>query len=262
MSYHNAPKIRNNKKRDLIITASVIVVLFFIEYISPNVFSNVTFFVAKPFWKSKDYLAQVISKNELFHFKSTLIEQNNNLQKENDSLKDKVLLSDMLISENSNLKALLGAGKAKAGIGAPVVLTPFQSPYDLLIVSTPKDSNIISGYKVVSGNTALGIVVDTVGTNTKIQLYSSGGVETGGRLTKNGTSVVLTGKGGGNFSVFVPRDLDIIAGDIVEIPGDPVRALARVASVESTETDSFKMVKLISPVNIFSLSWVSILYEN
>jgi hypothetical protein len=62
--------------------------------------------------------------------------------------------------------------------------------------------------------------------------------------------------------VRVPRDLPVAVGDVVTLGSDSLSALAYVGHIEEAETNSFKLVRLATPLNIFGLRWVEIIHDS
>ncbi len=262
MSYRLQTKPRGNTKRALQIVLGVSVFVFTIYAISPSLFSGLTRTVGAPIARSKNYVGQAISQSKIFSTKTALVDENIRLRKQNDELEEKLINFTLLSSQNDEFKRLLSVRAKRSSVGAVVVLHPSQSPFDVFDLELPSGNSVHVGNSIIAGNIALGTIVETRDSYAKAQLYSSSGVETEGRLVKNGTPLILTGKGGGNFTVSSPRDLDISVDDIVSLGKNPDLALAKVGSVEEAETDSFKKVRLSVPVNIFSLRYIQVLNEN
>jgi cell shape-determining protein MreC len=262
MSYHLQPKPHGNTKRSLKIVLAVAMLIFGLYAVFPAFFSGTTRTIGAPVAKSKNYIAQTLSQSKLLSSKASLVDENIRLRKQNDALEEKLVSFSLLSSQNDEFKKLLQVRMQPSGVGAVVVLHPSQSPYDVFDLELSVSSGVLVGNPLIAGNIALGTIVESRGSYAKAKLYSSPGTETEGRIVKNGTPIILTGKGGGNFVFSAPRDLDIEAGDIVSLGSNPDFALAKVGSVEEAETDSFKKVRLSFPISIFTLRFVEVLNEN
>ncbi len=193
------------------------------------------------------------------HIKSNqkLQDENMNLQYSLSQLSTIVNERDVLLRENTLLKNLIG-GEGGSEV-ARVVSSPSQSVYDIIIVALKSDSQVRVGDTAWSeGNVILGTVTERTGNIARVELFSSVGKEITVRLEKDGTELLLSGRGGGNFFVATPRALPISENDLVVLPLLTSNILARVRTVEEGRIDSFKSVYLTYPVNVFSLSWVRI----
>ena len=215
--------------------------------------------IAKPVWKARDLFVQSILQNDFFHTKSNLIKEKNDLQTQNQNLISKLIELEILRADNEAFRLILGRTSDRRGVALPVIAHPTQTPYDVIVVDINDDQDVSIGEEAVMGNISLGKVSEIGMGYAKINLYSSPNTKTIGVLVSSGTSLELRGKGGGNFSVRVPRDTAITAGELVVLPSDPALGLARVSDIEESEKDSFKLIRLISPVNIFSLRWVEVI---
>jgi len=233
--------------------------IFSMDFFFPQVWADVTIQIAKPFWRGREWLGGVIFENTFFESKNKIAEENTELRKENEDLRERMNEIDILRADNQAFRETFGIPSGPSAKAYAVLVHPSQTPYDILVLDAQQGTKPSLGTRVVSGLTALGTTVEAGESFIKIDLYSSNARETDGRLLPSGTPLLLVGKGGGNFSVRVPRDMGIGIGDLVVLPGDPAYALARVGSVEESEKDSFKYIRLISPKNIFTLRWVEIL---
>lgn len=262
MSYPLQPKKpkRSFSLKALYGAISIVAIVLIVEFFTPSVFPTVTIAIAKPFWQSKDFLAQAIFGNQFFEDKHKLVEENNTLRAENELLRQQLLSYEVFKSENNEFRKLFSRGEKNERVALTVVAHPAQSPYDIFITDN-RSQNIKKDNLVVYGSVALGTVNEVLSKNIKMDLFSSPGRETEARLLKDGTPLVLKGKGMGNFFVVVPRGLDIVAHDLVALPHDESFIVARVGAIEETPTDSFKKVFLTVPINIFSLRFVEVIHE-
>jgi hypothetical protein len=73
---------------------------------------------------------------------------------------------------------------------------------------------------------------------------------------------VLTGLGGGSFSVSLPRSVAVDIGDAVRIPHSETLTVGTVVFVRGEATDSTQTVYIASPVALQSLDFVSIIPQN
>src|SRR5690606_6445276 len=130
------------------------------------------------------------------------IEENLELKKENDMLRIRSLERDALQFE---LDAIKRFTFSEGEIGR-VLSSPSQSFYDSIVIELSPDSSVQEGDRVFAPPAiALGEVSMRTGSLAQVTLFSSPARETPARLLKDGTELLLQGRGGGNFSVAVPR---------------------------------------------------------
>lgn len=263
MSFHLQPKPRKNIsfRRARIIVGLILVLVIFMEIIFPNTWSNLTVVIAKPFWKSREAVANVFLGSNFLATRSSLQKENQLLRDENEKLRERMNEIDILKADNTIFRNTLSLTKSIRTSAYSIIVHPSQTPYDVLILEPKEGVTPQAGSRVVLGNVALGTVVQSDSLFLKVDMYSSHGRETEGRLLPSGEPLILTGKGAGNFTVKVPRDMGAQIGQLVVLPGDTAFALARIASIEESEKDSFKQLRLISPKNIFSLRFVEIIEQ-
>lgn len=263
MSFHLQPKPRKNIsfQRARIIVGSIAVFIIVTEMVFPNMWSNFTVVIAKPFWKSREVVANVFLGSNFLATRSSLQRENQSLKDENEKLRERMNELDILKADNTAFRDTLGLAKTIKTGTYSIMVHPSQTPYDVLILEPRQGTTPQVGSRAVLGNVALGTVVQSDNLFLKVDMYSSKGRETEGRLLPGGEPLILVGKGSGNFAVKVPRDMAVEIGQLVVLPGDPAFALARIASIEESEKDSFKQLRLISPKNIFSLRFVEIIEQ-
>jgi len=224
----------------------------------PGVLFSILSPIAKPFWGIRELTASTLSKQSLFlKTKKTLIDENINLQQQLLEANIKTIRYDLVYSENQVLRGIFGTTSEKRILGK-IIARPFESPYDIIILDTGENVTKVGDRVLGPNSTALGEIIEISGNIAKVSLYSNPNNESHTEILRTGAALDLVGRGGGNFSVTVPRDFNVVLGDIVTIPAFRSNIVARVGSIDETDADSFKKVLLSSPVNIFELSWVSI----
>jgi hypothetical protein len=78
-------------------------------------------------------------------------------------------------------------------------------------------------------------------------------------LGSSSISVEAIGIGGGNFNIFLPREVEVKENDVIVIPSITSNIFGIVEKVNFKETDSFQTVLFKSPVNISELSFVEVI---
>ena len=145
--------------------------------------------------------------------------------------------------------------RTKSGLIVATVLTyPPQTPYDIIIIDIgSNDSVVIGGEVSMSEGPLLGLVSEVFSRRAKVKLFSASGEETSAILERNDMPITLEGRGGGNFRISLPRDMEIEKGDRILSADISARLMAIVEDVTVQPTDAFKEVLAKSPTNIFAL---------
>ena len=218
-------------------------------------------FVGRPIWKAENFISQGFSNIDyLFKTKASISTENHNLIEEISSLRTTMTDYQILKSDNDQLKEMLGRLPEKNNFVLGNILTkPNHSPYDTVIIDVGSDNGIKVGDSVYANETIpIGIVDKTYNQTSLITLYTNPGQKTEGFIDGTNASVELIGRGGGNFEMVIPLELQADKGTIIYIPGSTSEVLAIVQEVISLPTDPFKKVILSSPVNIQNLKWVEV----
>lgn len=261
MNYHlkssNFQDRKRNEKKKLLITIFSLVVLLLIISTSPV--RSTLFSVALPVWKIQNY---IVNSNffEYFKSKQTLINERLIMEQKLFLAGNLIDINNTLEAENENLKDLLGRRNINIkSILAKILVKPPQTPYDLLIVDIGSDLGVKVGDKVVANtNIYIGEVSEVFPQSSKITLYSTPGETIPVVLGINSISVEAVGIGGGNFNIFLPREVEVKEGDVIIIPIITANVFGIVEKIIFKETDSFQTVLFKSPVNISELSFVEI----
>lgn len=123
----------------------------------------------------KNYSVEIISNiGDLIKSKENLSKENNELKKELNLINSKLLLSQILLRENNELKTLLGRKEENQKfILANVLAKPNLSPYDSLILDVGEGYGIKKGDKViVNNNVVIGELEDVYLKTSKVRLFS------------------------------------------------------------------------------------------
>ena len=87
-------------------------------------------------------------------------------------------------------------------------------------------------------------------------LFSSSNQKQESVVLRTGASFEIFGKGGSNFQMEVPKDTDIIWGDVFEHPGLTTSVIGTVYYIDSNSQSSFKTIFMRVPGNVFDAKWV------
>ena len=114
----------------------------------------------------------------------------------------------------------------------------------------------------ISDTLIIGVISDVNSNSSIVTLFSNGGQENEVISSRTGSSFVIIGDGGSNFELEVPKETDILWGDVFTYPSARNSVLATVYFVDSNSQSSFKTVHLKFPSNIFQTKRVFILKGN
>ncbi len=257
-------KPKSNVKKVLGTILVVLACFLSLQFFFPNVLSSTVLFIAKPVWIFRD--ATVNSSSGFFNFfsfKSTLRKENETLREELLAWRVRESEFNQMEVEYQDLKALLGdaatSSVKSAGTLARVLSKPPFTPYDSFVVDKGSDVGVSIG-NLVYANEALviGRITKVTSRVSFVTLFSSGGEPQEFLVSRTGVSLSVTGKGGGNFEIYVPKDFDIKVGDSLTEPSYDVGIVAEVYAVDETSQNSFKRVYARVPKAIFQSKWVLI----
>lgn len=254
---------RNQRKyRKYGIVAGIIGALALLFYISSvtHVFSSAALGIARPFWRLRDSFSEKIhSYRSHFASKKSLVQELDALKIENERLRIEVIDRDALSDENTKLKETLGRTKDRQVILGIALTHPGQSLYDTIIIDVGTREGIVVGAKVFAGGEALiGYVAEVFEGSSKAILYSAPGEKVEGIAAGIDTPLVLTGRGGGNFEIELPRDVNLPIGTPIVLPHINTYILGSVGDVTFDPRDPFQKVLVQSPVNVQEVRFVEI----
>lgn len=255
---------KKNKQKRLIRNAIIVCILFFVFYFRINVFSlfaSVGHTVFKPFlFVSSAGEDRVSNVWNFLGSKNNLIKENEDLHAEINTQKAKLVNYDSVLEENTRLKEILErkSVRDKMVLGA-ILAKPNRSPYDTLIIDVGTNDGVKVGDTVFAlGNVPVGKVAITHNATSNVVLFSTNKETTDAILSGQNIFMQLVGRGGGNFEMILPRDLELENGAEVVLPGINPYTIAVVKTVISDPRDSFTKALLVSPVNIQELKFVEI----
>ena len=260
MSYLLDKKTKREKNLKI---ASGIVLLCLLFYFRAGIFHGLAYLgqgIFRPVVVAGEKIGEKLNGAKAFFlFKSSLLEQNQNLQMSLSEKEAQMANYLSLQAENEQLKEILGRKKNKVNLLlAGILAKPNQSAYDTLLLDVGAEQGIQEGDLIfASGDVPLGKIVSVYPDLSKALLFSSPGERTSVILPGN-IFLELVGRGGGNFEMAIPRDLPLQKGDQAILPGIHAYTLAIVQTTISDPRDLFTKALLTSPVNVQSLKFVQV----
>jgi len=227
-----------------------------------SIFGQFSNYIGSPIWNiQKSIISGFENISYIFDSKEKLSAENEKLIEENVNLKLSMIDHQILESENNQLKEILGRipNNNNNFILGNILTKPNHSPYDTVIIDIGENNGVKEGDTVyANGNLPIGSIGKVYYNTSLIYLYTNPGQKTEGFMTNGNASVELTGRGGGNFEMIIPIELEAINGEMISYPGNASEVIALVDETISKPSDPFKKVILHSPINIQNLKWVEV----
>ncbi len=256
MSYLQDRKQKRSRKKIIIGVVLVVLIFFILSLDAVSLFvSGVSQSVGRFIWKTER--EAVVGIETVTSTKSGLLKENMALKEVIEKYKIDLIDQTVLQQENELYKKILGENTVSEFTRVTVVSRPNQSPYDTIVVSFPKDTFISVG-KVVyaSPEIAIGTVGEVFNTTATIKLFSAPGEKVNVYVSSENIPAEAVGRGGQNFEMIFPRDIEIPLETFVFLPIDGTPLVGVVKKVLFDPRDPFQKVLFSSPVNIQMLSHV------
>lgn len=257
MTYLQANKRGNRKtKIILVVCGFAAIVLITLQLLTPHFIPAIFTSIASPFWRAE------------FSIESGSLKSPEELLRENEDLKLQLIDAQVRMqsiqaveSENNELKALFGrsfgAINPESKLLAAVLIRPPLSAYDQLIIDVGADHNVTVGDDVYApGDILIGRVSDVMSQTSRVILFSSPNEKYEVLIGSIHAPATAIGRGGGQYSAEVSRDLKISRGDFVIAPSINDKPFGVVASVIADPAKPFEEVLFSPMVNIYQLRWV------
>lgn len=169
-------------------------------------------------------------------------------------------LLQSLRDENDQLKELLGRKAEHDDRLLSVILArPPRIPYDSLIVDVGEDHDIQVGDLVYGEMDYLIGHVDAVYSKSSVvKLFSAPGEKIDVLLGSSTIPVVAEGRGGGNFYIKVPKNINVTEGDEITVPSLKSIVLGTAEKVDSSDGEAFSYIYFKLPVSLNALHYVEI----
>ena len=248
---------RSKYRKPFTIVAIFIGVILILSFFFPRLFPGIAHAFAVPVWKTKDVVTNTLSAPiSYLKSKSRLSKENDRLSARVAELEIEAQIASVLLEENLVIKEILGRDENSQRTLVRVLARPPQSIFGTLVIDSREDI----GKKVIAGNSVLlGEVAESLPGTSVVALYSRGDKLTEVTLNKSKTVGEASGRGGGNFVLEVPKDVDVELGEKVVSTQDDNYIVGVVEQVENNEASTFKQVFFRVPLNISSLEWVEVI---
>lgn len=254
--------LKSNKKEKSYKLFIIIIIFAFLSvfsYFFSSFSRRVFYFISRPVLITKEKILKSSGAvGSYFIFKNALINKNKELEEEVGRLKLKEISYDTLLKENDELRSELGRENVGSKKVANILSKPPVSPYDSMVLDLGSNNGVSLGQKVyISENIIVGVIINVTSKTSLVELFSSGNRKQEATLLRTGSTFVLEGNGGGNLRLEVPKDTDLIWGDVFTYPGTPF-SLGSVYYVDSNSQSSFKTAYIKTPGNIFASKYLFI----
>ncbi|MHB1316241.1 MAG: rod shape-determining protein MreC [Minisyncoccota bacterium] len=253
-------KPKSNTKKVFITTVIICVIITLIQFLFPRFISSSAITFAKPIWAIRDGIFSGTSSfSNYFSRISTLQKENDDLRNNLYELRVKEFEFNQIKQEYNELKSLVHATSSNLLIVGRVISKPPFTPYDTFIVDKGSNNGVqVGDFGYINDGLVIGRVTTVNKDNCVVTLFSSGDQSQEFLVSRTGISVLVVGKGGGNFAMFVPKDFDIVIGDTLLEPSHDTSIVAEVYTVNDVAQNSFKMVYARIPQSIFQSKIISI----
>lgn len=192
--------------------------------------------------------------------KKELLLENSILEDELVQLRNLEYINALLGEENQQLKERLGRENLDEGrVLATVLARPGKSPFDTLVIDLGREEGVQKGARIFgTENVPLGEVAEVFGHTAKVILYSSPGVITSVSIGEDVVQAEAVGLGNSNFEIILPREVDILEGDLITIPSINTLLFGVVRDVELSPADAFQRILFKTPLNVQQLKFVEV----
>jgi cell shape-determining protein MreC len=222
-------------------------------------FADLFSFATYPFLR----LSGRISENFSDSLKSRQVLLADNVRLTNENVRLTIEAKDVarLAAENDLLRGYHSeatTGSAKK-IYAKIIVKPDHLLYDEIVIDAGRDqipSLRVGRLVFADSRVVLGQIEQVADHFSKVKLYSQAGVSLPVAVGDNQNPTVALGLGAGNFSVSLPRGVEVKIGDAINTTIVGNYLLGYVGSIEKNPNDPFQKIQLRSPYNVLSLDWV------
>lgn len=260
MSFRRDREQKKQRQRLIITLGLVGVILIVFVVIGSKPLVSTGYRVATPFWQLKhqfrdrlSVVAEVATRS-----KKDLIAEIEKLELEAEANRIALLEAEVVRRENEQFREALGyVWEDESWLVAGILVRPPQTPYDILVLDVGSDDGVAHGQLVfASSGVVLGVAQEVLPRQTVVSLLSTPQVKTTVVLEKEGIGVTATGRGGGAYQLNVPREIDVVAGDLVVLPGRQTEIIGTVQDIIFDPRDPYQTVLVSAPTNFYQERFV------
>ncbi len=236
----------------LILIGVVVLVLIFFRP-----FSKLLKTIAKPLWQTRQSASELVGRT--LQSKKALQDELAAIEQELTEARLKIIELTTIEEENKELKQLLGRAEQQKLILAGILTYPNQSLYNAFQIDAGTDQGIMVGARVFVGtSTLIGTVTSATAQNATVLSIASPGEETSAYVTGSDIAITITGRGGGDFEVELPRDIPFETGMAIVSQGIGSHTIAIIERIISDPRDPFQKLLARMPVNLRTVKWVMV----
>lgn len=219
---------------------------------------TVSTYVFSPVFRVREFVFKPFSTlGVLFKDKQEMQKRITFLEEENAKIKISTLTQSFVNSQIEDYN--LELEKKNQGMISKVLNRPPFSPYDTLLI-LKGDNQIEVGDLVFIRGVYLGNIENVDGYTASVKLKSSSDQKTLVRVAD--IEIEAEGKGGGQFSIKVPKDSEVKIGDAVMIPELNYSLIGSVGQVVEDPIATFKTVYFSIPVAFQDMNFVSVVKKD
>lgn len=234
-----------------------VVLLLSITSVSESIGSLVHTWV-RPLWGDDKESLTFPKSDVIFMSKEELIKEHDLLKQDLYLMSLMVMDRTVLSQENAALQKMLGRTNRVTSVAATVLIGSEASPYLTTILDIGEKDGIKVGDRVSVANIGVGYISAVYAGTAKMILYSDSGNSVDVLLGDEYIPTVAHGRGGGNYIIELPRDLEVSIGDQVVSRYGEVRVIGIVEHIDTQPNDPFKRILFRSPVDMHRIRWVEV----
>ncbi len=248
LSYSRSAKQSHKRKRLIMSLVGIIGGVFLVWGMTKVVVNNTI--AHKPLASAGTIVSTLSSKR-------ALVDKITELQTTLESYDAELSTAALMQTENAELKAELNRLPSTRGTLAHVVTLPNRSLYDTVTVDAGVAQGITEGQIAYAfGSIALGTVSSVGEDYATVTLFSAPGRETSGTVAGSNVAITMIGRGGGEYEVRMPRDVDFAVGGLIAYQSTDTAVLAEIERIATDPRDPFQKLYAKTPINLQALKWV------
>ncbi|MDO8575421.1 MAG: rod shape-determining protein MreC [bacterium] len=258
-------KSREEKRsviRKNIFLAFVLVLLFlFLGNVFRSFSSNILLGIADPLWNGKNFVSNLFrSSLDGFFNNADLSNKVSEHELKEKEWQIKSVEFETLKNKIAELESFLDKKDDSKYILANILQKPPVTNFDIFLINSGKKDGIEKEQKVYANNYfPIGQISEVLESNSKVKAYSSNGEKINIRLASSTTEYEAQGRGNGEFSSIIPKDITVSIGNIVMNANDEI--IGEVNYVEEDSAKVFQEILFKFPFNFSEINSVYVKIE-